>query len=498
MRPHVHIKGDEMGQNPRELTPYESARHFFGAELRRWRQQRELSQSRLGERINFDGSLIGKTEKAERMPSLELAKACDEVLVTGGALARLWPLVDQERQRAEAAEPAPSEPAQGSLAGWQPVAGVYGGACPTAGFGNVPALEPGAGVTVSADACVVPVLTSDGKVVFVPVDRRAFLIATGAAFFAGDASATEWDRLAGAIRAPERVDAEIIGYLQRVLEEHIVVDKRLGPRQLIGVVASQMGFIDRLRKGARDTVRNELLTVGARYAEFAGWLYQDAGDAHAAMYWTDRAMEWAHEALNHMLVSYLLMRKSHQARDQRDTERVIGLAQAAQHVSGPLTARVRALAVQEEAQGHALAGDEVSCHRKLDEALELVARSHRDGVPAPGQGRYCTEVYIELQRANGWLELGHPRRAIHLYETQLAKLPAVQQRDSGVYKARHAIAHAAGDPEQAAAIGHIALAIARDTGSTRILAELHRLDAALAACLDLPAAAQFHQALRTN
>ncbi len=89
--------------------------------------------------------------------------------------------------------------------------------------------------------------------------------------------------------------------------------------------------------------------------------------------------------------------------------------------------------------------------------------------------------------------------AIDLYETQLAKLPAVQQRDSGVYKARHAIAYAAaGDPEQAAAIGHTALAVARQTGSTRIFAELHRLDTILARHTGIPAAAQFHQALATN
>ena len=122
---------------------------------------------------------------------------------------------------------------------------------------------------------------------------------------------------------------------------------------------------------------------------------------NAATSWPDRAMAWAHEALDHVLVSYLLTRKSHQARDQRDPERVIGLARAAQQVRAPLPPRVRALAAQEEAHGHALAGDEVNCHRKLDEALEVVARSHRDGVPAPGRGRYCTEVYIAPQRANG-------------------------------------------------------------------------------------------------
>lgn len=54
-----------MSQTPKELTPYESIRHFFGVELRRWREQRGLSQHAVGQRTNFDASLIGKVEKAE-------------------------------------------------------------------------------------------------------------------------------------------------------------------------------------------------------------------------------------------------------------------------------------------------------------------------------------------------------------------------------------------------------------------------------------------------
>ncbi|MGH8903719.1 MAG: helix-turn-helix domain-containing protein [Egibacteraceae bacterium] len=461
-----------MSQSPKELTPYVSVRHFFGAELRRWREQRDLSQDRLGREVNFDGSLIGKVEKAERMPSRALAQACDRVLETGGSLARLWPLVDQERQRAEVSKTA-NEVAPGPYAGGWPSA-----------------------ERVGPDTLVLPVLTSNGKIVFMPIDRRTLLCAGAVIALPFDASDVEWPRLARAIQAPERVDTHIVGYLQRVLDEHGTADKLHGPRHLIDVVTAQMRFIDYLRGGARGEVRNELLTVGARYAEFAGWLHQDAGDTQAATYWTDRAMEWAQEAGNHVLVSYVLMRKSHQARDQRDGERVIGLAQVAQRVAGPLPPRIRAMAAEEEAQGHALADDEVACHRKFDEALELVASSHRDGIPGPGQGRWCTEVYIELQRANGWMELGHPLRAIGPYEYELARLPAVQQRDRGVYLARLGRAYVANrDPEQATAVGQKALVIGRETGSARIFTELHRLDAGLVHWPDLPAVAQFHEAL---
>jgi transcriptional regulator with XRE-family HTH domain len=77
-----------VAQTPQELTPYASLRHFFGAELRHWRRLAELSHDRLGAQINYSGAAIGKVEKAERAPTAALAEACDQVLGTGGALAR--------------------------------------------------------------------------------------------------------------------------------------------------------------------------------------------------------------------------------------------------------------------------------------------------------------------------------------------------------------------------------------------------------------------------
>jgi DNA-binding XRE family transcriptional regulator len=90
-------KGQGVGQAPRELTPLESALHFFGAQLRYWRTLRMLSQAELGRRTHDSGALISKIEKGERFPNLALAHRLDLTLDTGGALAQLWPQVDHER-----------------------------------------------------------------------------------------------------------------------------------------------------------------------------------------------------------------------------------------------------------------------------------------------------------------------------------------------------------------------------------------------------------------
>lgn len=86
-----------MGQTPRSLTPDVSALHLFGAELRRCRGEAGLSQADLGRRTNYSGALVGKVEKAKRIPNPAFVEACDRALATDGAFSRLLRLVERER-----------------------------------------------------------------------------------------------------------------------------------------------------------------------------------------------------------------------------------------------------------------------------------------------------------------------------------------------------------------------------------------------------------------
>lgn len=86
-----------MGRHPRELDPASSPKAFFGAELRRLREEAGLSQERLGELVFCSGTYIGQIETAVRSPQLDLAERIDEVLQTGGYLARLCPMVMRSR-----------------------------------------------------------------------------------------------------------------------------------------------------------------------------------------------------------------------------------------------------------------------------------------------------------------------------------------------------------------------------------------------------------------
>lgn len=86
-----------MAGHPKTLTPEVSPRHRFGAELRRWRELRCLSQRRLAELVLHSEETVAKVERAERWPSRSLATGCDDALHTGGVLQRLWPAVEEQR-----------------------------------------------------------------------------------------------------------------------------------------------------------------------------------------------------------------------------------------------------------------------------------------------------------------------------------------------------------------------------------------------------------------
>jgi transcriptional regulator with XRE-family HTH domain len=270
-----------------------------------------------------------------------------------------------------------------------------------------------------------------------------------------------------ASKAPLAQAGEVTASLRRVFPEFSTADWLLGCQAVLPAMPRHLAVVEQLLAGASGRARTELLEVGARYGEFTSWLYQDAGKAQAAAFWVDRSVAWATEAGDHRMVAYAMARKAHLAAEQADAGCTIGLAQAAQRYAA--TRRVQAVAMLQEAHGHALAGEERPALGTLDNALELAARTSGD----EGPGRYLSLVYVELQRSACWLALGRPERAIPLLGRELAALPAVHRRDRGVYTARLARAYAtAGEREQATITARDAREVAKATGSRRILREL--------------------------
>jgi DNA-binding XRE family transcriptional regulator len=267
---------------------------------------------------------------------------------------------------------------------------------------------------------------------------------------------------------------ELLTYLRDQWHALVRADNLLGPRFALGAVKDQIALVEELLPVAGNRY-GEVAALGGAYAESAAWLHEDAGQMPAAMHWVRRAMEWAIEAEDDSLLAWTIFRRSQHTSADGDAQRTVSLTRAASRGNDRLPDPMRAAIAQQEAQGHALAGDEITSHRMFDEAQRW-ATLDTVGDARGGHGSFCTETYIELQRANCWTLLGKPQRAIQAYETSLPHLPAVYRRDRGMACSRFAKAYlAAGEPEAAAEMGQQALAVARSAGSGRTENDIRQL-----------------------
>ncbi|MGH3975326.1 MAG: helix-turn-helix domain-containing protein, partial [Pseudonocardiaceae bacterium] len=106
---------------------------------------------------------------------------------------------------------------------------------------------------------------------------------------------------------------EVLIHLREQWHLLVKTDNLLGPRHALAGVLDQIAILEALLHSARDKTRTDVTRLAARYAESAAWLHEDVGDMARARYWTGRAMEWAHEAGDPLMLAWTLFRRSQQA-----------------------------------------------------------------------------------------------------------------------------------------------------------------------------------------
>ena len=148
-----------------------------------------------------------------------------------------------------------------------------------------------------------------------------------------------------------------------------------------------------------------------------------------ARYWTRRAMEWAVEGNDRLMVSWALFRRSQQAAADRDAAQVAGLAVAARREGSGLPGPMLAAILQQEAHAHALDGQELDCQQSARPGSLAGGGSRRSG------GRFrlgmvplSAPAYLEMQRGACWLTLGQPIRALTVLDVALRSLPPAYRR----------------------------------------------------------------------
>jgi transcriptional regulator with XRE-family HTH domain len=221
--------------------------------------------------------------------------------------------------------------------------------------------------------------------------------------------------------------------------------------------------------------RGRLLALAARYAEFAGWMLQESGAEEQSLRWTDAAVHLAEANGDRVMRLHAMVRRALVALHRNDSREVIKLAATASN-SPAAPDWLRGLALQREAQGHALAGDYTSAQRALDRAAGLPAAYDNVGAAALRLGP--TTVPDQHAMTTGWClsELGHAGRAAEILDREVARIPVTARRSRARYGIRRALAHAlSGEIDHACAIATDVLPDALAIRSATVEVDVTRL-----------------------
>lgn len=329
-----------------------------------------------------------------------------------------------------------------------------------------------------------------------PLSRRALLGRGMAAAALPVFGSGQLQHVAAALDDARRyLDGSVVDYFRRQLSLCKAGDGALGTSSL-PVVLGILGAIDGHAREVKPGVRRELLSVGADTAEFAGWLYRDARDLTRALYWHDRAIEWAQEAGDLAMQGYVLLRKAQLAYDEREPLRMLTLSQAVQTGPWQLPQRVQAEAVQQEARAEAMLGGSIDLvQRKLDTARQLLDRPGGAATDSP-LGVHYDERLLTMQTAICFTEAGQPRRAVELYAGALTE-DTFSPRDYGFFLSWQSASLAlAGEPDEAATVGVASARRADHANSHRTRRELGRVLDTLRPWQNRPAVRELAEALQ--
>jgi hypothetical protein len=391
----------------------------FGAELRRRRIEAGLSLRDLAALVHYSRGHLSKIETMQAAASVELARLCDAALQAGGELVTL--AVPRSR----------SAPVPGDYSGTVWTMSMCAGS--QGWFAAAPAMRP--------------------DQVLAPISRLV-------------------------LPAPSQLDHRdadsVVEAFRSWFGQLRALGQRVSPGVLLPMLIAQTHTIRALAGSARGADRLAMLGLGARYAEYAGWMAQEAGDDGAALWWTGQAVRLATAADDSAMGTYAVVRRSLVCFYRGDHQETVRLSQQVQ-ADRRAPARVRGLAALREAQGHALAGARAECQRSLDRAAQCLATADQEIDPlALGTSTVADPVAM----ITGWClhDIGSPEDAVKLLDREVGRIPEGASRCRARYATRRALAYAAaGQVEFACDLTRQLLPEVRDVGSATIRIDLARL-----------------------
>jgi len=385
----------------------------FGTVLRRTRMSAGVSLGELARRVNYSKSQLSKIENGLKRPNGMLAKLCDTVLATDGALAALL-----------SRPPAPAV--------------------------IVDRPDDGGTWTVTLEA--------DGEVGFRRQDRDRSP--------AGAASRR---------RTTPSVDEGATAVLRASFDQLRRLGTMCSPTVVLGPAIANTHTLRTLAADATGSTRARLLVLASRSAEFSGWMAQEAGDDRAALWWTGAAVSYADAAGDRTMARYALVRRAEIAMYQHDALSTVDFARRAQ--SEPEDdPRVLGLAARCEAQGHALAGDQHAYRTTLDRAAGLLADAEAAEATTPVLGSASVPNQLALAAGWSLYDLGRPGEAAAVLALEVGRIPPAARRARARFGVRRALAHAQhGDLDQACEVAREALVDVAHVDSATVRVDLREL-----------------------
>jgi len=264
----------------------------------------------------------------------------------------------------------------------------------------------------------------------------------------------------------------VLSALRGMHRGYVEADRLMGSLCVVGPIQLQMPVIEKACEVSRGADRIEMLRFACQFAEFGGWIFQDAGDLTCAMQWTNRALDYALELGDERVIAYTLMRKAMIATEGGTPAQGLGIADAALRRKDSLTPRLRAVILRQRSYSNAVLGEVIATARDADEAVtEAVAGEDQE---EEDRAPYCTPTYAAMEAGASWVLLGHPKTAIPILEKSRSEwADHTEVRDYALCVSRLALAYAAAsDVERACAAADEVATLAQGLGSRRVVSQL--------------------------
>ena len=386
-----------------EQARLQTARRELGKQLAWYRQAAGFSQPQLGQILSRTRNMLSKIEHGIRaMPASDWKIADDRCNAKGALIAEHAALVEAERDYRGRCRQARQAAAQAEIAAAR----------------TRPAARPEWALVGGEQAKELVAVVA--RLIRLVGRRKALQMAglTLAMMELPGLDTDEHTRMALAVAAPGRVDAQVVENLAISFARTKRLEDGLGPCEVLDSVVAQHGIVRRLlADGQPPRLHQALAALDSHMATTIGGYLVNIGHLDRAGRCFDHARRAGHDAGHPTFAAYAAASTSFAAYVRGDTPAALDTAAATRSLAVRTDdVQLKALAELRAAGAYALDGQQGSCLAALARAEQLL----NDGTAAPGSPVYWVhEGTVGSQRSMYLSQLGRPREAVNAASTAL-------------------------------------------------------------------------------